>query len=487
MDLNKTTSTLPQDHTSNSPDMFRPPINRAMRVLDRSFFKRTIPISAATVFETRNIGRIKEELTKSKDIMNAPRLLEVRPLQNPVTEEDKKKKCILLKEQIQANDTTTWSPTIQKLVEAKSMELKPYDLHLDYDYWLHYDIIASVLPEDLLEEVPAGFNQVGHVAHLNLRDQFLPYKLLIAEVIRDKNSTVRTVINKVDEVGANSPFRTFAYEHLVGDKDMNVVQNDQGCEFSFDYSKVYWNSRLGNEHAYLVSRFNEGEAVCDVMAGVGPFSIPAGKKKVFVHANDLNPYAYERMKVGIERNKVWDFVTPYNMDGAGFIRYATEELYTRKPDVVKVWPKVKRSQRQLSQQSQHSQSVVRKIATAQRYVCPPTFDHYVMNLPASSIEFLHAFIGVYAGKEALFTGKFGRKRPLVHVYCFSGNNDNNMIEYTDICQRISKQLQYEITPYDMVGGTGNKELELEIRDIRLVAPNKRMFCVTFRLPAEVIF
>ncbi|KAM5434807.1 tRNA(m(1)G37)methyltransferase [Microsporum canis] len=456
--------------------MFRPPINRAMRILDRSFFKKTIPLTAATVFEPKNLGRIKDELVKSKDILNAPRLAAIRYVQNPTTEEDKSKKCILLQEKVKANDAATWSPTIQQLVEAKSMELNPYDLHLDYDYWLYHDILASILPEDHLEETPAGFNQVGHVAHLNLREQYLPYKLLIAEVIRDKNPTVRTVINKVDDVGANSQYRTFAYEHLVGDEDMNVIQHEQGCEFSFDYSKVYWNSRLGNEHTYLVGRFKEGEAVCDVMAGVGPFALPAGKKKVFVYANDLNPHGYEKMKEGIARNKVREFVKPFNMDGGEFIRHATQELYTNGPHPVKIFPKLKRSE-----------AAEKKRAPPQIIECPPTFDHYVMNLPASAIEFLDAFIGVYAGKESLFAPNTERKRPFVHVYCFSTNSDDNAIEYADICQRISDTIQYKITPDDMLGGTGNQDLELEIRDIRLVSPNKRMFCASFRLPAEVIF
>lgn len=36
-----------------------------------------------------------------------------------------------------------------------------------------------MLPSGL--EVPSSFESVGHVAHLNLRDQLLPYKNLIAQ------------------------------------------------------------------------------------------------------------------------------------------------------------------------------------------------------------------------------------------------------------------------------------------------------------------
>lgn len=50
--------------------------------------------------------------------------------------------------------------------------------------------------------------------------------------------------------------------------------------------------------------FRPGEAVCDVFAGVGPFAVPAGKKRVFVLANDLNPASFESMENNITTNKV---------------------------------------------------------------------------------------------------------------------------------------------------------------------------------------
>lgn len=166
------------------------------------------------------------------------------------------------------------------------------------------EIMKAILPEESQDEIPVGFSIVGHVAHLNLREQYLPYKHLIAQVLMDKNPTVKTVINKTDDVGTSSEYRTFGYEVLAGKDDMNVEVSEENCIFRFDYSKVYWNSRLNTEHRRLVAMFSPGEIVCDVMAGVGPFAVPAGKKGVFVWANDLNPDSYASLKDAVTRNKV---------------------------------------------------------------------------------------------------------------------------------------------------------------------------------------
>ena len=120
----------------------------------------------------------------------------------------------------------------------------------------------------------------------------------------DKNPHIKTVINKTHNVGTESEFRTFQYEVLAGPDDLNVQLSENHCVFEFDYSKVYWNSKLEAEHTRLVKLFQPGEVVCDVMAGIGPFAVPAGKKGVFIWANDMNPESYAALNASIARNKV---------------------------------------------------------------------------------------------------------------------------------------------------------------------------------------
>lgn len=50
--------------------------------------------------------------------------------------------------------------------------------------------------------------------------------------------------------------------------------------------------------------FKPTDAVCDVMAGVGPFAMPAAKKGCLVYANDLNPVSYKCMLDNKALNKV---------------------------------------------------------------------------------------------------------------------------------------------------------------------------------------
>ena len=180
--------------------------------------------------------------------------------------------------------------------------------------------MKSILPEEECDDIQSGFTIVGHIgesawarsqttklnfeAHFNLRSRYLPYRHIIAQVILDKNPTIRTVINKVENVGTQSEFRTFAYEVLAGDPSLAVEVKSLDCIFRFDYSKVYWNSRLETEHERIVKLFQPRDAVCDVMAGIGPFAVPAGKRNVFVFANDLNPSSYECLVDAIGVNKV---------------------------------------------------------------------------------------------------------------------------------------------------------------------------------------
>jgi tRNA (guanine37-N1)-methyltransferase len=490
-----------------------------MKVLDRSFFQKNVPIKAARVFERKNISVIRTRLEKSKDILREERIPSV------VSDPDDNlakvgRKCVLLRPEIRLTSTHSddsgasvnggidgaerevpwpYSPIVAELVREELISIIPYNLHLDYKHWTYHDIMTSILPASEQSEVPSGFSQVGHVAHLNLRKQYLPYKDLIPEILLDKNPSVRTVINKIDDVGEESEYRTFRYEVLTGPDDMNVTVSESNCTFSFDYSKVYWNARLHTEHARLVDLFQPGEAVCDVMAGIGPFAVPAGKKGCFVSANDLNPDSYTALVEAIKRNRVGEYVKAFNEDGQAFIQGAAAKLL-EEDKVVEIRNKVSRKERCAGKK----ETVFKKI------VQPKVFQHYVLNLPASAVTFLSNFVGLYP-PDLRKKLPNGTKMPLIHIYTFStkdeleaaskhgeddstpainGTSSNEGADSREesisavekICNAISEQLGHEMRP-----GSVGEDGGVEVYDVRDVAPKKRMFCATFRLPEVVAF
>ncbi|KAK4560819.1 tRNA(m(1)G37)methyltransferase [Recurvomyces mirabilis] len=462
-------------------DMFRAPIHRGMRTLDRNAFRKTVPLKAARIFDNKNIFKVRSELERSKDALQQDRMGSVHPDPDPELAKIGKK-CILLRPEMRSANATSitqangqsesWphSPMLDGLVTQELISVIPFDLQLEYSYWTYHDIISSILSEDEQGEIPSGFSQVGHVAHLNLRDEYLKYKSLIAEILIDKNPGVSTVINKIDDVGEENEYRTFRYEVLAGPDDLNVTISEENCTFKFDYSKVYWNSRLNTEHRRLVTIFNEGDAVCDVMAGIGPFAVPAGKKGVFVWANDLNPDSFTSLQDAVARNKVTDYVRPFNEDGRKFISTATAELATTDH---RIELRNKSSKKDPTAKPQ----VLRTIHQ------PKSFQHFVLNLPASAITFLPSFIGLYppSVREHL-PADF--ELPTVHVYCFSTKSDDNIEEGIKICEEISRQIGFEMRPAEISEG---KDGGVEVWDVRDVAPKKRMFCASFRLPREVAF
>lgn len=287
------------------------------------------------------------------------------------------------------------------------------------------DVLHRLLPENI--EIPSSFEQVGHIAHLNLRDELLPYRKIIGSVLLDKNPRVHTVINKIGSI--ENEWRVFTMELLAG-KDLTVTEVKQhGARFSLDFRKVYWNSRLEAEHKRLVEeKFKKGEVIVDAMAGVGPFAVPAGQKGCLVLANDLNPDSYHWLVENIKTNRVGHTVFPFNVDGREFMRNAAGgKLQVELTPV----PPPQQSKRKKRKKQEGEQKVTEGNDTVHAAVGTeepkasipetltsgpvpiPPFHHIVMNLPATAVEFLDALNGTF--DPEMWKGK---DLPTVHVYAF---------------------------------------------------------------------
>lgn len=52
-------------NSAELPEIFRPPVNRSMQVLDRAFFKKVVPLAAVSIADTREISNVRKELDRS--------------------------------------------------------------------------------------------------------------------------------------------------------------------------------------------------------------------------------------------------------------------------------------------------------------------------------------------------------------------------------------------------------------------------------------
>ncbi|KDP32320.1 hypothetical protein JCGZ_13245 [Jatropha curcas] len=417
----------------------------------------------------------------------------------PITEDPtcEKNRFMILSERVQNTDLT--DIPVEKLDELKKLceiEVVPYSMTLGYSYW-----------------------SAGHIAHLNIHDELLPYKNVIAKVIYDKNyPRIKTIVNKVGTI--TNEFRVPKFEILAGENDMVTEVKQYGATFKLDYGLVYWNSRLEHEHMRLVSQFKPGETICDMFAGIGPFAIPAAQKGCVVYANDLNPDSFQYLRLNAKLNKVDDRIFPYSMDARKFISQlmaapnhendleseasalkACENHDLQGTEETKSAVDVKEAPDTVPSDHEGTQDPCRKADTSVTAVKRPSHcfheenenthggaisftsrrkgsvnkrmraselpntkpwehvDHVVMNLPASALQFLDAFRGVIKKKD--WMGQL----PWIHCYCFIRANQT---EETIISEAESA-----------LGACIQDPVFHRVRD---VAPNKAMFCLSFRLP-----
>lgn len=441
---------------------FGPPINRGMTQLDRLFFQKRIDLYVAYFPQPQYLGRFVKEA--KCDILNIPSVKHV------VNVDDSK--GVLLRGDLE--DPLKLAPATTELLNLFGAEVRPYVMDLDYSFWKTDDILRAVLPEDLLDDVPLGYAQAGHVAHLNLRDEFKPYGELIGQVILDKNPKIETVVDKINTI--DTKFRTFPMKLLAGRNDLNVEQLESGCRFRFDFSKVYWNLRLSTEHDRLISQFKLGEVVGDVFAGVGPFAVPAGKKGVFCLANDLNPESYKSLVENIDLNKTGAYVKPFNLDGREFIRQL--------PSLLLNWqqqqPAVK--EKKVTKKRKTEDGKLEKYVETLEVPMPKYFAHYVMNLPDLALTFLDEFQGLYADVEETVKADPQFTLPMIHCHCFEKYSHEEQPEPSqdEIQRRVHVKIQ-KLINYDLPYEACSFHL------VRKVAPTKPMFCVSFKLPEEVAF
>jgi len=468
-----------KDSASNSKHETKP--NNAMRAPPKD-----VEIDKG-IFSVRRIVRaVRVRKSKTDAVLKALRgyaldLPKVKAVRADV--EDDGMNLVLLGDKIKESETLEGNVPEEKLEKIRAsvgeggIEMTTYELPLTYEYFNASQVLRRLLPDCV--EVPSSFETVGHVAHMNLREEHEEHKYLIGKVILEKNERLKTVVNKVGSI--ESEFRVPEWELLAGDPSLVTEVKQHGMTFKLDFGSVYWNSRLETEHKRLVDSFNANDIICDATSGVGPFSIPAAARGIRCYASDLNPDCAKYLKMNAKENRVKNMVRCYNMDAREFIRTLLARPKDYSVDREKEWAQTKADFETKSAEYEAKKKDAKakkapfrdpkpklKWAEDDDDGVPPagsTFDRLITNLPASGIEFLDCLKGSFDRKTWE-----GRDLPMIHCYTFKGASETT----EDVIKRGEGHLGGVI-----VDGT--------VSDVRDVSPNKLMVLLSFRITPDVAF
>lgn len=326
---------------------------------------------------------------------------------------------------------------------------KPECIHISYQNQPITRILSKMLPPEA-QPPPSSYEQIGHVAHVNLRQPHLSHKRLIGRVMLDRlQPSIRTVVNKLGEVGG--PYRTYQIDLIAGDDDYFVHVIEHGVSLFFDLRKVYWCTRLEGERTYMIqNEFQPNQLIADAFCGVGALCIRAATGKgCRVLANDLNPDAVESCKGSAGRNGI---------------------------DICQNG----KFQVQCGDASQFIMNLgmgVSESSTTKKSGVSSLPDHLLLNFPSDSPSFLNALRWWPSGGQI-------ESSPRVHVYTFARADAERTAAEVAI-DMVADGLLPEggyVEP-SMFRGEYLNELgcNIQAREIRDAAPGKLVICVSFNV------
>lgn len=518
-----------------------------------SFFKEEV-IHPAIIIPARRTGEIRKKLkavlmyrAKVKHIYPVPENANERKLvlalRLPPSDEkstDKEK---------ENNDDVYSYPPLKELLSNQTGNIRKstFTFQTSYNHLNVEETLRKIIPSSGDEDIPgSSFEMIGSLIHLNLREEYWPFKYLIGKVILDKHwkTNVQTIVNKIGTI--ENEFRTFPMEVIASknknikdiaegddkdrDKMYEVEVKEEGCKFRLNFKYVYWNSRLQFEHKRMVkligqeqkenliqmkkdsekkkcsktagsttttteskststeeetekkSKLVKPTIVADVMAGIGPFAIPLASQ-------------YPNMIV---------HANDLNPHSFKYLQ-ANAKLSHNKPMKNSKLTCYNLDGREfihlISRNAQVEKEGNGKMEKP---------NHYIMNLPAIALEFLDAFRGYPISAAPKEDGTMA-SLPTIHVYCFAPKKIENA--KMEIVGRIEKALgisiplstasesdsvedddTFKIVLVTNAKQKSNKKCILEkehsnnviyLKVVRDISPSKNMYCVSFRLPRQV--
>lgn len=167
-----------------------------------------------------------------------------------------------------------------------------------------------VIPRDLLEFAPRGWQLLGNILICNIKPELVPYEYEIGAVLSKIEKRARIVARRLTP--PQGEMRIPQLKIIAGGGSTETIHRENHCIFKLDPFKVLFSPGNSNERLRLSQLVKEGEIVVDLFSCVGQFSIPIAvhSKPLKVYAIEINPVAYNYLVTNILLNKVSEVVEP---------------------------------------------------------------------------------------------------------------------------------------------------------------------------------
>lgn len=155
-----------EQHIDNNLILTPPLTSRGCRTLNREDFTKVLRLPALRI-DAKKCSLFMKNFRRL--LLNQPRLKNI--VSDP-NNQDNSKRIVLFRPGASLNEEE------KKLICAHNAEEIVHDLVLEYDFWTSEQVLRAILPPEITE-VPSAFETIGHIAHVNLRENQLEYKGVI--------------------------------------------------------------------------------------------------------------------------------------------------------------------------------------------------------------------------------------------------------------------------------------------------------------------
>lgn len=148
---------------------------KGMTHLDKSKFSKivTVPSVIVPIVELKFVTkRLKHHQLKISHVKPVVELTECDPRFST------HRRYLLDPEKVKNYDTVLKMDMSSNLTFTEK-DFEMVEVDLNYENWSFQEVMLAIMPDDM--DAVAGFSQVGHIAHFNLRKQALPFKTIIGK------------------------------------------------------------------------------------------------------------------------------------------------------------------------------------------------------------------------------------------------------------------------------------------------------------------